>query len=51
MLGDGLGDNGPSGAKARRRESSMMFMMGRKGYNRGVNNGGSAMVMEDSVYE
>ncbi|PWW72070.1 hypothetical protein C7212DRAFT_302347 [Tuber magnatum] len=51
MLGDGPGDNGPSGAKARRRESSMMFMMGRKGYNRGANNGGSTMVMEDSVYE
>ncbi|KAG0639144.1 hypothetical protein HOY80DRAFT_1045916 [Tuber brumale] len=51
MLGDVPGDNGPSGAKARRRESSMMFMMSRKGYNRGVNNGGSTMVMEDSVYE
>ncbi|RPA98004.1 hypothetical protein L873DRAFT_1688967 [Choiromyces venosus 120613-1] len=51
MLGDGTGDNGPSAVKARRRESSMMFMMGRKGYNRGANNGGSTLVMEDSVYE
>ena len=45
MLSDGSGDNGPSGAKARKRESSMMFMMGRKGYNRGANNAGSSKLL------
>lgn len=45
MLSDGSGDNGPSGAKARKRESSMMFIMGRKGYNRGANNAGSSKLL------